>query len=90
MAATILNSHRAIEVSVYVVRAFVQLRGLLASNRELAQRLGELERRLERKFAAQDVVIADILAAIRQLMNPPEPPKRAIGFVALAEKKPGR
>jgi len=48
MAATILNSPRAIEVSVYVVRAFVRLRDLLAGNKELAQRLTELEQRLER------------------------------------------
>jgi hypothetical protein len=87
MAATILDSPRAIDVSVYVVRAFVQLRDLLAGNRELAQRLRELEQRLERKLASHDVAIADILSAIRQLMNPPEPAKRPIGFVTLAEKK---
>jgi ATP-dependent Clp protease ATP-binding subunit ClpA len=89
MAATILNSPRAIEVSVYVVRAFVQLRDLLAGNKVLAQRLRELERRLESKLAAHDEAIADILAAIRQLMNPPGPTKRPIGFVTLTEKKPG-
>jgi hypothetical protein len=87
MAAAILNSPRAIEVSVYVVRAFLQLRDLLAGNTELAHRLKDLERRLERKIAAQDVVIADILAAIRQLMKPPEPSRRPIGFVTLTEKK---
>ncbi len=87
MAATILDSLRAIEVSVYVVRAFVQLRDLLAGNRDLAQRLTELEQRLERKLAAHDEAIADILAAIRQLINPPEPARRPIGFVTLAEKK---
>jgi hypothetical protein len=87
MAATILNSPRAVEVSVYVVRAFVQLRDLLAGNKELAQRLRELERRLESRLAAHDVAIADILAAIRQLINPPEATRRPIGFVTLAEKK---
>jgi hypothetical protein len=88
MAATILNSSRAIEVSVYVVRAFVQLRGVLASNKELAQRLRQLEQRLERRLTDHDVAIADILRAIRQLMNPPEPAKRPIGFVTLSERKP--
>src|SRR5882762_5305638 len=73
MAATILNSPRAIEVSVYVVRAFVQLRDLLAGNKELARRLRELERRVERKLAGHDKAIAEFLDAIRQLMNPPEP-----------------
>jgi hypothetical protein len=87
MAATILNSPRAIEVSVYVVRAFVQLRDLLAGNKELARRLRELERRVERKLAGHDKAIAEILDAIRQLMNPPEPAKRPIGFVTLTEKK---
>lgn len=87
MAATILNSSRAIDVSVYVVRAFLQLRDLLAGNRELAQQLRELERRLERKLAVHDEAIANILAAIRQLMNPPESPRRPIGFAPLEEKK---
>ena len=88
MAATILNSPRAIEVSVYVVRAFVQLRDLLAGNKELAQRLRQLEQRLERRLDAHDAAIADILAAIRRLVNPPQQTKRPIGFVTLSEKKP--
>ena len=82
-AATILNTRRAVEVSVYVVRAFVQLRGVLAANRELAKRLDELEARIERKLITHDRVIAEILDAIRQLMAPPEPkPKRRIGFMS--------
>jgi hypothetical protein len=89
MAATILNSPRAIEVSVYVVRAFVQLRDLLAGNKELALRLTELEQRLERKLAGHDKAIVEILSAIRQLTNPPQPAKRPIGFVTLSENKPG-
>lgn len=89
MAATILNSSRAIEISVYVVRAFVQLRDLLASNKELAQRFSELERRLEHKLATHDQAIAGILDAIRQLMTPPDPPKRPIGFIHPTEKKSG-
>jgi len=87
MAAMVLASPRAVEVSVYVVRAFVQLRDLLASNKELAQRFSDLERRLQRKLATHDQALAGILDAIRQLMNPPQPPKRPIGFVTLAEKK---
>jgi hypothetical protein len=78
MAATILNSQRATEVSVYVVRAFVRLRDLLASNRELARRLDQHER----KLATHDQAISGLLETIRQLMTPPEPPrKRRIGFV---------
>ena len=87
MAATVLNTPGAVEVSVYVVRAFVKLRDLLTGNKELARHLKVLERRLERKLAAHDEAIAEILEAIRELMNPPEPPKRPIGFVTLTEKK---
>jgi hypothetical protein len=78
MAATVLNSPRATEVSVQVVRAFVRLRDLLASDRELARRLDQHER----KLATHDQAISGLLETIRQLMTPPEPPrKRRIGFV---------
>ncbi len=87
MAATILNSPRAIEMSVYVVRAFVQLRELLGSNRELARRFAQLEARLDRKLTDHDAAIAAIPSAIRELMNPTPPRRRGIGFTAdLAEK----
>jgi phage regulator Rha-like protein len=69
MAATILNSSRAVEMSVYVVRAFVKLRDLLSSNRELARRFAQLETRLDKKLTEHDEAIAAILSAIRQLMG---------------------
>ena len=82
MAATILNTPRATEVSVYVVRAFVQLRGLLVAHTELGKRLDELEARIEKKLATHDQAIGGILDAIRELMKPPQlPNKRRIGFV---------
>jgi len=82
MAAMVLNSARAIEVSVYVVRAFVQQRDMLVASKELAKRVDELESRIERKLGSHDQAIAGILGAIRQLMAPPEPAKkRRIGFV---------
>jgi hypothetical protein len=82
MAASVLNTPHAVEVSLYVVRAFVELREALATHKELARRLDELESRLERKLATHDHAIAGILEAIRQLMAPPEPAKkRRIGFV---------
>ncbi len=81
-AANVLNSQRAIEMGVHVVRAFVRLRELLASNQELARRLGQLEARLEKKLVAHDEAIAAILSAIRELMNPPAPKRRGIGFTA--------
>jgi CHASE3 domain sensor protein len=64
-----------------VVRAFVQLRELLAGHKELAKRLDQLEARLERKLTTQDQAIAGILDAIRELMKPPQTKKRKIGFI---------
>lgn len=82
MAATILNSPRAIAISLLVVRVFVQLRESLSQYQELDRRFRELETRLEQRLGAQDRTIAEILDAIRQLMAPPErPTRRPIGFV---------
>jgi hypothetical protein len=77
MAATVLNSRRAIEVSVFVIRAFVQMRVQLAASKLLGKRLDELERRV----GTHDRAIGEILSAIRQLTSPPSPPRRRIGFV---------
>jgi hypothetical protein len=77
MAATILNSPRAVDVSVFVVRAFVKLRELARAHKELAVKLDELER----KVAGHDEAIRSLVGAIRQLMSPSEPtPRRRIGF----------
>jgi ORF6N domain len=81
-AATILNSPRAVEMSVYVVRAFVKLREVLSTNRELARRFQQLELRLDNKLTEHDEAIAAILSAIRELMRPRDPPRRGIGFTA--------
>jgi hypothetical protein len=79
MAASVLNSPRAVEVSVLVVRAFVKLRELLFTHKELAKKFTELESRL----ANHDVAIQQLLLAIRQLMTePPTPSKPRIGFRA--------
>jgi hypothetical protein len=83
MAATVLNSPRAVEMSVYVVRAFVRLRELLASNTVLARKLNELEGKLKN----HDEAIVAILSAIRELMNPPPPKRRGIGFTANLDEK---
>src|SRR5216684_3980247 len=69
MAATILDSPRAVEMSVYVVRAFVQLRAMLASKTALVRKLNELDGKLKN----HDEAITAILSAIRELMNPPPP-----------------
>ena len=83
MAAMVLNSQRAMEISVYVVRAFVKLRESLSANGELTVKLVELERKLD----THDQAIAGTLEAIRQLMNPPGPKRRGIGFTADLDAK---
>jgi hypothetical protein len=90
MLSSVLGSERAIAVNIEIMRAFVRLRDLLASNKELAKRFAELERRLERRLDSHDQAIAGILDAIRELMTPPDPPKRPIGFIHPPEKKSGR
>jgi hypothetical protein len=76
MAASVLNSPKAVEMSVEVVRAFVRLRGFLASHRQLAAKLEELEK----KIASHDKNIVTLFDAVRSLMATPEKPKRRIGF----------
>ncbi len=77
MAASVLNSPKAIEVSVFVVRAFVRLRVMIAAHKELSRKIAELER----KFGDHDEQIVALVGAIKQLMNPKLPPKiRRIGF----------
>jgi hypothetical protein len=73
MAASVLNSQRTVETSVYVVRAFVRMREALATHRELSQRLNELERKYDTQFRV-------VFDAIRALMEPPKTPRRRIGF----------
>src|SRR6266542_6512422 len=73
MAANVLNSKRAVQASIQVVRAFVRLRQMVASNAELARKLDELEK----KYDAQFKIVFD---AIRELMTPPEPKRKQIDF----------
>ena len=78
MAASVLKSARAVEMSVYIVRAFVELRRLLESNLALHQQLDALEK----KYRDHDKAIAAILSAIRNLMSDPSSKRRGIGFTA--------
>jgi len=86
MAASILNTERAVHISVFVVRAFVKLREMLSTHKELAHKLAELERKLQN----HDESIPSLVVAIRQLMMPPEPelPKKRIGFLVEEAKVP--
>jgi hypothetical protein len=75
MLSSVLKSKRAVQVNIAIMRAFVQLREMLASHKDLARKLDEMER----KYDAQFKVVFD---AIRELMTPPpDPPKRKIGFI---------
>lgn len=76
MAANVLNSQKAIAASVYIVRAFVQLREMLSTHKELAHKLAELESRIDK----HDKAIVGIVTAIKELMQPPVKPKGRIGF----------
>jgi ORF6N domain len=76
MAATLLNSPRAIEISVHVVRAFVELRALVATNRELSNKLFQLDR----KVSQHDKSIAELIDSMQKILSPAGPPKRPIGF----------
>jgi ORF6N domain-containing protein len=76
MAATVLNSARAVQMSLFVVRAFVRLREMLATNRRLAAKIDELERHLD----THDSVIVDLIETLKQLMAPRKARRRSIGF----------
>jgi hypothetical protein len=85
MAASVLNTPRAIDVSVYVVRAFVKLREWLSAHKELAEKLAELER----KVSSHDAAIQSLVTAIRQLMQPPPAASRPrIGFHVTPDSQP--
>ena len=73
MLSSVLNSERAVAVNIGIMRAFVRLRQMLASNAELARKLAALENKYDRQFKV-------VFDAIRQLMSPPEPKRREIGF----------
>ena len=76
MLSSVLNSPRAIQVNIAIMRAFVKLREILSTHKELAHKLSQLERRIEK----HDEEIKGIFSTIRQLMTPPETKRRKIGF----------
>jgi len=76
MLSSVLNSKRAVQVNIIIMRAFVKLREILSTHKELAHKLKELEGKIEK----HDSEIQAIFDAIRQLMAPPDPPKPKIGF----------
>jgi hypothetical protein len=92
MAANVLNSPEAVRMSVFVVRAFVKMRELLGSTKELARQLADLEKKLTARLDGHEVAIVDVLRRIMEILDPPppppEPPMRQIGFRVEPEEKP--
>lgn len=85
MAANVLRSERAVQMSVFVVRAFVKMRDMLTAQKDLARKLAALEKTLTERLDLHGRVISDIIQQIMSLLNPPsepEPPRKQIGFHA--------
>ncbi len=94
MLSSVLSSPRAIAVNIEIMRTFVRVRGLAATHSDLAKRLGELEEKTDALAMSPDTFsrntrnqLKQVFDALRELMTPPDPPKRPIGFVAPSEKK---
>lgn len=92
--ANVLASDRAVEMGIYVVRAFVRLRQAASLHEDLAKRLAEIEEKTERLESSHDTFsrntrnqLRQVFEAIRELTMPPDPPKRPIGFVTSEDKK---
>jgi hypothetical protein len=91
MAANVLNSPEAVRMSVFVVRAFVQMRDLLGGTKELAKQLVALEKKLTARLDGHEVAIIEVLRRVMDILDPPpepETPKRRIGFHVEPSSKP--
>jgi hypothetical protein len=83
MAATVLNTERAVQMSLFVVRAFIRMRQTLTANKMLLEKLKALEKKLTKRLDAHEQAIVYVLTELRKLMEPPqlpEPKRRPIGF----------
>ena len=85
MLASILKSPQAAQMSIFVVRAFIRLREYLATHKDLARKMEELERQ-QREHSQQ---LASVYSIVKQLINPPERPKKRIGFALAGEEERG-
>lgn len=83
MLSSVLNSGRAIQVNILIMRAFVRLRGMISSHKELLRKLEDMEKKYDEQFRV-------VFEAIRQLMTPPDPPRKRIGFEAKEAAAPYR
>lgn len=94
MAANILNSPQAVQMSVFVVRAFVKMRAALTDTRELARKLGALEQELKSRLDTHETAIVDVLQHVMALLDPPppppDPPAREMGFHTALKPSPSK
>lgn len=92
MAANVLNSPEAVRMSIFVVRAFIEMRELLGSTKELAKQLAALEKKLTARLDGHEVAIIEVLRRVMDILDPPPPPpelpRRQIGFRVEPEEKP--
>jgi ORF6N domain len=94
MLSSVLNSSRAIAVNIEIMRAFVQVRALAATHQDLAKQLAQLQEKTEALAMSHDTLsrntraqLKQVFEALRELMTPPDPPKRPIGFLPLEQEK---
>lgn len=93
MAANILNSPQAVQMSVFVVRAFIKMRSLLTDTRELAKKLASLEKELTSRLDSHETAISEFMSRIMQLLDPPprpEVPAKEMGFHTTLKQSPKR
>ncbi len=94
MAANVLNSSRAVDMSVFVVRAFLKMRAVLGDTRQLAKTLTALESELKSRLDVHEAAIVDVLQRIMKILDPPppppEPPTPEIGFHVKEDSLPYR
>ena len=92
MAANVLNSPQAVQMSVFVVRAFLKMRGSFSDSRELVKKLAALEKELKSRLDVHEVAIVEVLQRVMAILDPPppppEPPRREIGFHVKPEDAP--
>lgn len=88
MLSSVLRSRHAVAINIQIMRAFVRLRQLLSAHKDLADRIAKLEQKMAQRDATVDQQIQQIFGLLNQLFNPPDPPRKPIGFHTEYEHRP--